>query len=120
MLGVARLLQRATYSEHGDLVDEHGRTWQRVVDWVDPEEAVDHVAAGMPYLVEWCMRPPVRGRPERFRSDILRAMITRREADRLSRGSTVSTVMVGELWHSSRHSDCLVFVEQDPSPRSAP
>ncbi len=114
------VLQRATYSESGDLVDEQGRTWQRVVDWLEPDEASGHVAAGLPYLVEWCASPPVRGRAERFKRDILRAMITRGEADRFIGRGTVPTVMVGELWHSPSHGDCLVFVQQDPSPRSVP
>ncbi|HET9649240.1 MAG TPA: hypothetical protein VFP34_13570 [Microlunatus sp.] len=108
------MLQRATYSGNGDLVDEDGTAWQRVVDWLEPDEAAIHVAAGLPYLVEWRAATPVRGRPERFEHDILRAMVTRGQADRLIRRVGVSALMVGELWHSTHRGDCLVFVEQDP------
>ncbi len=107
------VLLRATYSENGDLVDEEGSTWQRVVDWLEPDEAAARFAMGLPYLVERTQAAPVRGTRARFERDILGAMVTHSEADRLSRHRVVSTVMVGELWRSPSRGDCLVFVEQE-------
>ena len=108
------------YGEYQDdmtLVDDRGSRWRRVRDWVEPSEAEQLVTGGMPYLVEWCgtEEPRYEGR-ERFKSEILRAMVTRKKAQRYWRRRSSPTIMVGELWHNDHDGDCLIFVEQGPLP----
>jgi len=111
------MLTGVFYSSDGSLRDDTGHAWLRVRDWLEPNEAAAQVRAGVPFVVEWCDSSPVRGRPERFRRDVLARMITRNQAERYYDGaSAVPTVVVGEVW-SGASGDCLVFVEQGPHPR---
>lgn len=81
-------------------------------------EAVQCVADGMPFLVERCgTAEPRHERRERFKRDILRSMVTRKEAEKYWRRRSSPTIMVGELWHNDQQGDCLIFVEQGPLPR---
>lgn len=78
------VLKYGEYQGDMTLIDDKGRQWRRVRDWVEPSEAVQFVADGMPYLVQWCgTAEPRHERRERFKSDILRPMVTREKADKV-------------------------------------
>lgn len=112
------VLTHGEYRDDMTLVDDNGGRWRRVRDWVEPSEAEQLVADGMPYLVERCgTEEPRHERRERFQSDVLRAMVTRRKAEKYWRRRSSPTVMVGELWHDGHDGSCLIFIEQGPLPR---
>lgn len=113
------MLSSFHYGPDGELRDESGQSWRRVRSWVEPEEAHELAACGTRYAVQRCQSSPVRGKPERFKRDVLRHMVSRDEAEAFRKAQTVPTVMVGELWTSEGDGDLLLFVEYGPFPRLA-
>ncbi len=111
------MLSGVEYDSAGRLVDDTGHTWRRTDSWVEPDDAEAAVAAGCRYLVQWCVRPPVRGRPERFRRDIKPSLLTRTAARTLEEAGERVTVLVAERWTSQRAGALLLFVEQGSYPR---
>lgn len=113
------MLSGLHYTSEGELQDGSGHTWRRVRSWVEPEQADELATSGTRFVVQRCQSSPVRGRPERFKRDVLRHMVQMREAEDSRKAQTVPNVMVGELRRSEREGDLLLFVEQGPFPRSA-
>ena len=65
------MLTGVMYDSDGRLLDDTGRSWERVSAWVEPFDAEAAVQSGCRFLIQSCMEPPTRGRAERFRRDIL-------------------------------------------------
>lgn len=113
------VLRGLRYAADGSLVDDTGHSWTRVSNWVEPSDAARLVRAGTRFVVQECSSPPVAVRHERFERDVRARMITTAGLRGHEGRSTVPTIMVGELWRSSDGAELLLFVEQDPRPRSA-
>jgi len=113
------VLRGLGYAADGSLVDDTGHSWTRVSNWVEPSDAERLVRAGTRFVVQECSSPPEVVRPERFRRDVKARMITAAVLGDHEGTSRVPTMMVGELWRSADGVELLLFVEQDPRPRSA-
>ena len=106
------------YKEDGRLEDDAGHVWRRVSGWVEPSDADRLVAAGVPFLIQWCGDDEIlRGRPERYPRDVRRRMLTRAEARQYEKKASVPSVLVAELWRSQKAGDLLLFVANAPLPR---
>jgi hypothetical protein len=91
------MLTGVMYDSEGRLVDDTGHSWKRVSSWVAPVDAEAAVQAGCRFMVQSCMEPPIRGRAERLRRDILPLLLTRQEAQAFAGKSSVPTVFIAEL-----------------------
>lgn len=101
-------------------MDDDGRRWARVDDFLEPTNVYDLLDAGVPALVEWCgggkMPRPVAIQDGELSDVILPTLLDCKRAARKMRKTKVPNVFVPELW---RHGDLslIIFVEGPPTAR---